>query len=79
MHCSRALFDSHLCCSYYTGSHLAVRFYQGTILYDQGPVLLSEVHVKFNASKQGFYNMASGWLTALLPASQMPGLKICVN
>ena len=28
---------------------------------------------------QGFSNMASDWLAAVLPANQMPGIKICVN
>ena len=41
--------------------------------------LLSEIHAKFHASSQGFSNMASDWLAAVLPAKQMPGLKICVN
>ena len=33
----------------------------------------SKIHVKFHASQQGFSNVASDWLTAVLPANQMPG------
>ena len=44
-----------------------------------GPGLLSKIHVKFHVSYQGFSNMASDWLAAVLPANQMPGLKIFVN
>ena len=41
--------------------------------------LLSKTHVKFHVSKQGFSSMASDWLAAVLPANQMPGMKIFVN
>ena len=45
----------------------------------QGWGLLSKIHVKFYVSQQEFSNMASDWLVAVLPANQMPGLKIFVN
>ena len=41
-----------------------------------GPGLLREFHVKIYVKSQGFSNMASDWLAAVLPANQMPGLKI---
>ena len=44
-----------------------------------GPGLLSKIHVKFDVSQQGFSNIASDWLAAVLPANHMPGLKIFVN
>ena len=37
-----------------------------------GPGLLSEIHVEI---QQGFSNMTSEWLVAVLPANRMPGLK----
>ena len=37
--------------------------------------LLGKIHVKFYASYQGFSNMASDWLAAVLPANQMPGWR----
>ena len=37
--------------------------------------LLSKIHVSW----QGFSNMASDWLAAVLPVNQMPGLKIFVT
>ena len=43
----------------------------------QGWGLLSEIYSnKFHVRYQGFSNMASDWLVAVLPANQMPGLKI---
>ena len=47
--------------------------------YRQGWGLLSKIRVKFHVCKLGFSNMASDWLAAVLPANQMPGLKIFVN
>ena len=44
-----------------------------------GPWITKQIHVKFHVSWQRFSNMASDWLAAVLPANQMPGLKICVN
>ena len=44
-----------------------------------GPGLPSKSLVKIHVSQQGFSNMASDWLVAVLPANQMPGLKIFVN
>ena len=41
--------------------------------------LLSKIHVKFHVRLQGFSNIASDWLVAVLPANQMPGLKILTN
>ena len=41
--------------------------------YIQGLGLLCKIHV---VSQQGFSNMASDWLAAVLPANQMPDLKI---
>ena len=41
--------------------------------------LLSKIHIKSHVSEQGFSNMAFDSLTAVLPANQMPGLKIVVN
>ena len=41
--------------------------------------LLSKIHVKFHVGLQGFSNMASDWLAAVLPANQTPGLRIFVN
>ena len=49
------------------------------ILLDQGPGIQSKIHIKFHVLWQGFSNMASDWLAAVLPANQMPGLKIFVN
>ena len=40
---------------------------------------LSKIHVKYHVSKQGFSNMAFDCLVAVLPANQMPGLKIFVQ
>ena len=47
--------------------------------YDQGWGLPSKIHVKFHVGLQGFSNMASDRLATVLPANQMPGLKIFVN
>ena len=41
--------------------------------------LKSKIHVKFHVSKHGSYNLAPDWMTAVLSANQMPGLKIFVN
>ena len=41
--------------------------------------LLCKIHVNFHVSQQGFSDMASDWLAAVLPADQMPGLEIFVN
>ena len=43
------------------------------------PILLSKIHVKFHVGWQGFSNVASDWLAAVLLANQMPGLKTSVN
>ena len=51
----------------------------GTHSDDQGWGLLSKIHVKFCVSWQGFPNMASDWLVAVLPANQMPSLKFFVH
>ena len=37
------------------------------------------IHVKIHVRKQKISNMASDWLVAVMPASQMIGLKIYVN
>ena len=36
------------------------------VLYCLGPGLLRKIHVKIHVSKQGFSNMASDWLAAVL-------------
>ena len=41
--------------------------------------LPSKIHVKFHVNKHGFSNMATDWLAAVLPANQIPALKIFVN
>ena len=38
-----------------------------------------KIHMKFHVSQLGFSNVASDWLAAVLPANQMPGLKIFVK
>ena len=56
--------------------HVTVKAITDTQIQDWG--LLSKIHVKSHVSLQGFSNMASDWLAAVLPANQMPGLKIFV-
>ena len=47
---------------------------------NQGPGLLSKIHVKFHhVNHKEFSNMATYWLVAVLAANQMPGLKIFVD
>ena len=43
------------------------------------PPPLSKIQVKIHTSWQGYPNLASDWMVAVLPANQMPGLKIFVN
>ena len=38
-------------------------------------VSLIKINVKFHGRWQGFSNVASDWVTFVLPANQMPGLK----
>ena len=45
----------------------------------QGWGLQSKIHAKFHVIQQGFSNIDSDWLAAVLPANQMPGCKIFVN
>ena len=37
------------------------------------------IHLEIDTSLQGFTNLASDWLAAMLPANQKPGLKILDN
>ena len=46
---------------------------------DKGPALQNETHNKFHVSQQGFFNLASDLMPAVLPANQMSFLKIFVN
>ena len=46
---------------------------------DKGLVLQSKTHNKFHASQQVFLNLASDFMTAVLPANQTSCLKIFVN
>ena len=47
--------------------------------YTGGPGLLSKIHVQLHFIWQGFSNMASDELVAVLPANHMPCLKWFVN
>ena len=38
-----------------------------------------KIHAKFHVNRQGFFNMASDAMPAVLPANQMPCLKIFAN
>ena len=41
--------------------------------------MLNKIHVKIQVNQQEFSNMASDWLAAVLPASQIPSLKMFLN
>ena len=45
-------------------------------ILNQQPGMIGKIHAKINIIRQGFSNMAN---MAVLPAIQMPGLKIFVN
>ena len=50
-----------------------------TLCSKRASELSIKIHIKCHVSQQGFSNVASDWVATVLPANQMPGLKIFIK